>query len=210
MWTSFVALAAVLAMAGGLAVGSETKPRATLPDPIRLETGVPVGILDTESGAVAAADNYVASEDDALLSPAGIRRVVDTVWAPTDRAVELARPFPAAALAGKPATFAGLKLIAAVAADKLEAYTPRTAQVDVWEEIMAWSPTVEPTQRWTLDTVTLEWDSGRWLVASRAAAPDSATPVPAWTSGGGLDRTSRAFDARLVGMSAPYYRGSHP
>lgn len=203
-----LALAALCLMAGGLALGYESVPTAVRANPIELVHGVPVGTLDTRGGAVAAADNYVASEDQALLSPERIRRVVDTVWAPAERAVELAQPFPAAAVAGKPATFAGLRLTAAVAADKLGAYTARSAQVGVWHEFTIWSPTVAPTQRWSLDTVTLEWDSGRWLVASRSVAPDSATPVPAWTSGGALDRTSQAFDARLAGMSAPYYRGS--
>jgi hypothetical protein len=135
---------------------------------------------------------------------------VDTEWAPGDRAVELAQPFQAAALAGKPAAFADLKLAASVAAHKLESYTPQTAQIGVWHEITIWSPTVVPTQRWTLDTVTLVWDSGRWLVASRSSAPDSQTPVPSWTSGGRQERTSQAFDARLAGMSAPYYDGSQP
>ena len=62
----------------------------------------------------------------------------------------------------------------------------------------------------SLDTVTLVWDDGRWLVASRTSAPDSKTPVPAWTSGTPRDSTSEAFDTRLAGMSAPYYRGVTP
>src|SRR3974390_1826188 len=99
-------------------------------------------------GALVGADNYVASEDDSLLSPDQLRGVVDTEWASQERAVELAQPFPAAALAGKPATLDGLKLTAAVAADKLEAYSPQAAQVSVWSEITIWSSTVAPTQRW--------------------------------------------------------------
>jgi hypothetical protein len=196
--------------AGGLALGYRTTPKPGRPNPIRLEHGVPVGVLDTPVGALAAAENYVGAEDNSLLSPIELRRVVDTVWAPAERPVELAQPFPAAALAGKPATFAGLKLTGAIAADKLEAYSPGSAQVAVWHEITIWSPSVEPTQRWSNDTVTLAWDGGRWLVTSRAAAPDPATPVPAWTSGTATDRTSQAFDARLAGMSAPYYGGAHP
>jgi hypothetical protein len=191
--------------AGGVALGYETSAKPTRPNPIRLRDGVPVGVLDTPDGALAAADNYVASEDNALLSPDSLRRVVNAVWAPAERSVELAQPFPAAALAGKPGTFSGLKLTAAVAADKLEAFTPRTAQVGVWHELTIWSPSVEPTQRWSDDTLTLVWDSGRWLIASRSAVPDAVTPVPAWTSGAPADRTSQAFDARLAGMSAPFY-----
>jgi hypothetical protein len=195
---------------GAWALGYQTAPTVARPNPIRLERGVPVGVVDTPVGAIAAAENYLASEDDALLSRGQIRQVVDTLWAPDERDVELAQPFPAAALAGKPTTFPGLELSAAVAGAKLGSYTPRSAQVLVWHEITLWSPSVVPTQRWSLDTVTLVWDSGRWLVASRTAAPDSETPVPAWTSGTPQDTTSEAFDTRLAGMSAPYYRGLTP
>jgi hypothetical protein len=204
-----VALLLVLTL-GALALGYQTAPRIARPDPIRLVDGVPVGVADTPVGAVAAAENYLASEDDALLSRDEIRRVVDTVWAPDERVVELAQPFPAAALAGKPATFPRLELAAAVAGTKLESYAPQSAQVLVWHEITLWSASVVPTQRWSLDTVTLVWDGGRWLVASRTAAPDSETPVPAWTSGTPEDSTSQAFDSGLAGMSAPYYRGVTP
>jgi hypothetical protein len=209
MRTPFVvAVGAVLVTASALAMGYRTTPKVTRPNPIRLEHGVPVGVLDTPAGAVAAADNDVASEDDALLSPDEIRGVVDTEWAPQMRAVELTQPFLAAALASKPAAFAGVKLTAAVAADKLDAYSPQRAQVSVWSEITIWSSTVAPTQRWALDTVTLAWGSEQWLVTSRSAAPDSATPVPAWTSGGMQDRASTAFDTRLTDMAAPYYGGA--
>jgi hypothetical protein len=196
--------------AGALVLGYRTAPKISRPNPIRLVDGVPVGVIDTPVGAIAAAENYLASEDDALLSSDEIRRVVDTVWAPGERGVELAQPFPAAALAGKAATFPGLRLAAAVAGAKLESYAPQSAQVLVWHEITVWSASVAPTQRWSLDTVTLVWDGGRWLVASRAAAPDSETPVPAWTSGTRQDGTSEAFDTRLAGMSAPYYGGVTP
>jgi hypothetical protein len=201
-----VTMAALLmGTVGACALGYQTVPRVAPPNPIRLERGMPVGVADTAVGAIAAAENYLASEDDALLSPAEIRRVVDALWAPGDRDVELAQPFPAAALAGKPATFPGLKLAAAVAGAKLDSYTPQSAQLVVWHEITLWSPSVVPTQRWSLDTVTLVWDDGRWLVASRTAAPDADTPVPAWTNGTSRDSTSEAFDTRLAGMSAPYY-----
>lgn len=209
-WSLVVVVVALLVTLGALVIGYGTAPRRLVPNPVRFEHGVPVGVLDTPAGALAAADNYLASEDDALLSADRLRRVVDTVWAPAERGVELAQPFPAAAVAGRPATFAGLKLTAAVAADRLDVYTPRSARVGVWHEFTVWSATVAPTQRWSLDTVSLVWDSGRWMVASRSTAPDSATPVPGWTSGARGDRTSQAFDARLAGMSAPYYGDARP
>ena len=201
------ALLAMLAVvvAGAMAVGYKTAAKVARPGPIRLEEGVPVAVVDTPVGALAAAENYMGSEDDALLSRAEIRRVVEAEWTPAAREVELAQPFPAAALAGKPTTFPGLELVAAVAGAELVSYTPESAQAVVWHEITLWSPAVVPTQHWSLDTVTLVWDDGRWLVASRTAAADSETPVPAWTSGTPRDSTSEAFDTRLAGMSGPYY-----
>jgi hypothetical protein len=202
-----IGVAALLLPAVAFAAGYKTAPATAHRNPIRLENGVPVGVLDTPVGALAAADNYVSAEDDALLSGAAIRRVVDTLWVPRDRAIELAQPFPAAAVAGRPAKFSGLKLTAAVAGHKLESYSADTARVGVWHEITVWSSTLAPAQRWSLDTLTLVWDAGRWLVASRSPLPDSRTPVPAWTSGGAADRTAQAFNSRLVGMSGPYYGG---
>jgi hypothetical protein len=200
---------ALIAVAGAV-TGYRIAPKTARPNPVRIERGVPVGVLDTRTGALAAADNYLVAEDDALLSAAEIQEVVDELWAQGARAAELAQPFPAAAAGGRPRTFSGLKLTAAVAANRLESFTPQTAQIGVWHAITIWSPTITPTQRWILDTVTLVWRSDRWLVASRSSAPDRQTPVPAWTSGGAADRTSQAFDARLAGMSGPYYEGAWP
>lgn len=201
-----LALPVLILLIGGSAVaGAITAPSTLNSDPVVLRQDVPVGVEHSASGAVAAADNYVAAEDRALLRPAHLRRVIETDWEPRAQAAELARPLPAAALAGKPADLVGLRLTAAVAAQRLTAYSTHTARVRVWDEITAWSPTLAPTQDWHLDTVALAWRSGRWLVASRASAPDAQTPVPSWTSGEAADRTSSAFDSRLAGMSEPYY-----
>jgi hypothetical protein len=197
----------LLIAVAGLA-GRSTAPRTEHPDPIRLDHGIPVGVRDTPGGALAAADNYLASEDSALFSADQLRTVVDTDWLPQERSVELTQALPSAALQSTPAGLGDARLTAAVAADKLEAFTRVSAQVGVWHEITVWSsaPVISPpAQHWMLDTVTLVWDGSRWLVASRSTAPDSRTPVPAWTSGGPGDRTIEAFDTRLVGMSAPYY-----
>jgi hypothetical protein len=201
-----LALLAVAAIPGaGAAAGFATAPVTAHPNPIVLKQGVPVGVQGTPGGAVAAADNYVATEDRDLLSVRQLRTLVEADWAPSARSVELAQPYPAAALTGKLATFAGLHVVADVAADRLEAYAADSAQVDVWAEVTLWSPAIVPMQRWELDAVSLIWSHGQWLIASRSSSPDAQTPVPSWTSGGPGDRTSSAFDARLAGMSTPYY-----
>lgn len=189
-------------------VGYSTAPTTEHPNPIRLDHGIPVVVLDTPGGALAAADNYLASEDSALFSADQLRTVVNTDWLPQERSVELTQALPSAALQSTPFGLGDAQLTAAVAADKLEAFTRVSARVGVWHEITVWSsaPVVsQPAQHWMLDTVTLAFNGSRWLVASRSTAPDSRTPVPAWTSGGPRDRTIEAFDTRLAGMSAPYY-----
>jgi hypothetical protein len=204
-WTTNGLVCAVLVLGAAVAGGLATAPVTTDPDPIMVRQGVPVGVERTPNGAIAAADNYVAAEDRALTSAAGMRAVVETDWVPSARRVELAQPYPAAAIAGKPLSFPGLRLAADVAADRLESYSSNTAQIGVWDEITVWSSTVAPTQHWELDTINLVWGAGQWQVASRLTAPDAQTPVPSWTSGGPADRTSAAFDSQLAGMATPYY-----
>lgn len=185
-----------------------TKPRSSTAL-IALAHGIPVGVVDTPAGALAATDNYVASEDNALLSPFLLRQVVDTDWSPPERSVELSGRLASAALASTPAGLGNARLTAAVAGHRLDAFSARSARVSVWHEVTVWSsaPPVmsPPAQHWSLDTVGLVWDNDRWLVASHTVAPPSATPVPAWTSGAPSDRTNQAFTGRLAGMSAPYY-----
>jgi len=200
------ALAALAAMlAGSFVTGYVTVSGTAHPNPIRLEDGVPVGVLDSPGGAVSAAENYLAAEDGALLSPDQLRAVVKADWAPRAQPVELAQPFPVASLRSTPQQLGDGRLTGAVAATKLLSFDGRSAQVAVWHELTTWSSSVLPTQHWLLDSVTLAWQDGRWLVTSRSSAPDGSTPVPAWTSGGPADRTSEAFDSRLAGMTAPYY-----
>jgi hypothetical protein len=80
-------LAAGAAFGLAFAVGRATAPSPAPADAIRLVHDLPVGVLDTPAGALAAADNYVAvgitaSLDgreleafaDALVTPAGVSR----------------------------------------------------------------------------------------------------------------------------------------
>lgn len=201
-----IGLAALAAILGGAFVAGYSSELSTAnPNPIRLEHGVPVGVLDTPAGAVSAADNYLAAEDDALLTPGVLRQLVDTDWTSAGRGVELAHPLPNAALRTTPQELGDTHLAAAVAASRLESFSGQNARVGVWHEVTTWSSSVPPTQHWLLDRVTLVWENGRWLIASRASAPDATTPVPAWTNGGPADRTSEAFDSVLAGMRVPYY-----
>jgi len=200
-----LAIGAAVLVAGAFTAGLATRAHTAHPDPVRLDRGVPIGVLHTPDGAVAAADNYLAAEDGALLSPDQLRQVIATDWTPRERQVELSQPLPTATLKTTPQQLGDTRLTAVVAANKLESFSSNRAQVGVWHELTTWSSTRPPAQHWMLDTVTLVWQDGRWLTTSRVTAPDADTPVPAWTNGGPSDRTSQAWDEQLAGMTAPYY-----
>lgn len=200
-----VALVAVAALVASGTAGYATVGGTGDPNPLRLKAGVPVGVLDSPAGAVSAADNYVAAEDGALLSPALLRRVVQTDWIAVDRQSELSLTVPSAALRTAPGSMGGVRLTAAVAGDRLESYAPGAARVGVWHEVTLWSSSLVPAQHWSLDTVGLIWSGGRWQVASRVVAPAAQTPVPYWVNRAPGERTSAALSEMLSGMSAPYY-----
>lgn len=206
---------ALFVAAGTLGVTQATSP--THPNALRLERGVPVVVADTPQDAVAAADNYLAAEDQALLKPAKLRLVVDTDWAPQERQVELSQGLPWMALPPRttPSGAArgcggACRITGAVAANKLESFARGSAQVAVWHEIVLWGPAFEPSQYWMLDTLALVWDGRAWVVSSRVPATGSQTPVPEWTNGTAVDQTGLAWDQRLAGMTPPLYGGGRP
>ena len=143
-----IVVALVLIAAAGYATTGKTRD----PNPLRLHAGVPVGVLDSPTGAISAADDYLAAEDGALLDPSLLRLVVRTDWTPGDRASELALTVPSAALRTTPGSLAGVRLTAAIAGDRLEAYAPAVARVQVWDEVTLWSSSLPPAQHWSLDT----------------------------------------------------------
>lgn len=202
--TAVLAMSAVLALVAIGVVGYTSSPATRDPNPLRLVDGVPVGVLDSPDGAVSAADNYLAAEDGALLDPSQLRLVLRTDWTAAARSRELSLTVPSAALRTTSGSLGGVRLTAAVAGDKLESYTPRSAQVEVWREVTIWSQSLAPAQHWSLDTVQLVWSGDRWQIAARSVAPVAQTPVPAWLNGGSGSYTRARFDAALAGMSAPY------
>ena len=63
---------------------------------------------------------------------------------------------------------------------------------------------MSPRQGWNLVDTTLVWRRGRWLVLSMNTERTPA-PVPSVVFVDGPNNQSRVFDARLAGMTAPYY-----
>jgi hypothetical protein len=197
-------LAAMLAAAGAFALarltdGSGPRPAAG-PDPIRLDAGVPLGVLETHAGALAAGAEYLASARRTVLTdPAAFGALLARAWTPGARTSDLA--IERAALRQTPAG-AGLRLLVDVVSGRLLRMGRGAAELELWSAATFWSLQVVPTQTWSLDRVGLLWRGGRWWLEAIAAQP---SPVPDWAAGSAAQASSRAFDRALGDMSAPSY-----
>lgn len=198
-------LALTLALAGVLRPG---RPRGAVAPAGALELagGVPVGVLDTPAGALAACDNYLAIASQTVeQDPAAFAALVAQAYAPAIHARTLAQAQQLrAGDAGSMANYAaGGRGIAVIAARRLVSYTPRQVSVTSWLGGFVWGPELAPRQSWNLIDTTMRWQNGRWLVtASNVEATPAPVPAIVYVDGGN-DRDA-AF-ARLAGMSAPYY-----
>lgn len=182
------------------AAGRATLEAAAALDPVVLDAGVPVGVSHSPAGAIAAGADYVAAEHrTSATDPRVFRRLLAQDWTAGAGAGDLEAA--ERSLAQSPAP-AGLRLLAGVAAGKLDSYRGDTARVELWSQATFWSPTLAPTQTWQLDALTLHWSDGRWRVSLHAAL---RAPVPAWATVDGDSDTAGAFDAALPGMTAPDY-----
>jgi hypothetical protein len=190
----------------GVELAGQSGGRAPATGAIELESGVPVGVKDTSSGALAAADNYLADSAQTLeQDPSAFGQLVAKVYSPSARAQTLAaaQQLRLSDPAGMSNYSEGGRGLAVVAARRLDRYTPSSATVTSWLAGFVWGPHVPPRQSWNLVDTTLIWRSGRWLVASSQtdAAP---APVPAIVYVDGHSDGVAAFSA-LAGMTAPFY-----
>jgi hypothetical protein len=169
--------------------------------------GVAVGVLDTPAGALAAADNYLASASQTMeQNPAAFAALVTAVYAPASRASTL-RQAAQARTADVPdmRNYAqGGRAVAVIAARRLDRYTAGRATVTSWLGGFVWGPALSPRQSWNLVDTTLVWRRGRWLVLSMNTERTPA-PVPSVVFVDGHNNESPTFNARLAGMTAPFY-----
>jgi hypothetical protein len=201
-------LLALCAVAAGVLVGRATKPaHHGAPAAVVVVGGVAVGVLDTPAGALAAADNYLASASQSVeQNPAGFAALVEAVYASGSRASALAQ---AGRVRGTDVTnmrnyAQGGRAVAVIAARRLDRFTPGRATVTSWLGGFVWGSGISPRQSWNLVDTTLVWRRGRWLVRSMNTERTPA-PVPSVVFVNGANNQSAVFDARLAGMTAPYY-----
>jgi hypothetical protein len=208
-----VALAAAFlagALACGLALslgrGRASSPAAAPPGAVTLVGGIPVGVLHSPAGALAAADNYVALASQSVeQDPRTFEELVTQAYAPQARAGALseARRIRAADTQSMANYAEGGRALAVVAARRLDAYSPTSATVTTWLGGFVWGPRLTPRQSWNLVDTRLAWQHGRWLVVS-SSTDATAAPVPSIVYVRGDNNAAAAFSA-LAGMSAPFY-----
>jgi hypothetical protein len=205
---AFAGLLALCALAAGVLMGRATSHADhASPAAVVMVHGIAVGVQDTPAGALAAADNYVAIASQTVeQDPGEFAELVATVYAPAARSGTLAQAARArvADVADMRNYAQGGRAVAVIAARRLERYTPARASVTSWLGGFVWGPGLSPRQSWNLVDTTLSWQQGRWLVASMSTGRTPA-PVPSVVFVDGQNNQSGAFDARLVGMTAPFY-----
>jgi hypothetical protein len=208
---AFAGLLALCALAAGVLIGRASgHANHTSPAAVVTVGGVAVGVQDTRAGALAAADNYVAIASQTVeQNPVEFAQLVDTVYAPAARTSTLAQAARARAADGADMrNYAqGGRAVAVIAARRLDRYTPGRASVTSWLGGFVWGPRLSPRQSWNLVDTALTWQQGRWLVASMNTERTPA-PVPSVVFVDGNNNQSGAFDAGLVGMTAPFYGAS--
>ena len=201
-------LLALCALAAGVAIGRATNPaRHEVSAAVVMVHGIPVGIQDTPAGALAAADNYLAVASQTVeQDPAEFAGLVDTVYVAASRANTLTQTARArgADIADMRNYAHGGRAVAVIAARRLDRYTPTRATITSWLGGFLWGPGLSPRQSWNLVDTTLIWRGGRWLVAS-VSTERTPAPVPSVVFVDGPNNRSAAFDARLAGMTAPFY-----
>jgi hypothetical protein len=203
-----VLLLAFLAFLLGHALAASPAPA----NPVTNVNGVPVGIEHSPAGALAAADSYLAVEQESIeANPALETRLIETDDAPSYRAADLrsAGAVRAADPVGMRFWGRGGHAVWVLGARRLDAYSGDTAQVTAWDGTVYWGGNrAAPGQSWGLDQVSLVWSDGRWLVSNDAkASPDG--PVPASTpQAGGYNQSTAAFAQQLAGYTSPPYGGA--
>jgi hypothetical protein len=212
-------VAAVVLFGAGWTIGRSSAPekpaasdqggRAEASGPaVRFVGEIPIGVQRSRAGALAAADNYVATvSENVVKDPRLYSAVVRRVFAPPERVRALREATRARTLA--PAAVAdyaaGGSAVALIGARRLDTYDGTRAQVTTWLGGVVWGPSRRSTQRWQLVETDLRWDGQKWLVERMRPAARPA-PAPAVTRADDASSFERlTFDRELRGMTAPVY-----
>lgn len=195
-------LVALVLLGVGVVIGRSAAPREPVEERAlpgsagasRVVEGVPVGYLQSEAGAVAAAGNFTrVLGEKANFDPAFGERAypIFTVPEVRDDLLRRAQGFAAnvedaAALANDP----GVTLRGVPLGYRVESYTPADATVSVWyAAIGVGTPEVPMSTAWGTDRLTLVWTDGDWKIS---AISSTAGPEPPSNATDSADSTLAA------------------
>lgn len=204
-WLRAVVLSAgfVGILGGAFAAGRSIVRQPGRPDPIRLERRMPVGVLDSRAGALAAADNYVATGITASVDPSQLRAFADTVIDPAARGsfINASR-----SVDPRPGAPVGAHVVGIAVAHRLDHYVAGAADVAVWALASQWDGATPPTQYSALVELSLRWNGDAWQIISMLESVPG--PVTGLLAGPSEARSTAVWDQTLSGMSEPYYGDS--
>jgi hypothetical protein len=178
------------------------------PDPIQTRAGVPVGVGHSPGGAVAAADDYLTSEQASVeRDPQRFQALLSQDYAPATKQSALAD-----AAADRKRDPGGMRLWATggqsftvIGAHRLDWYRGDSAQVATWAGQIFWGPGQAPCQVWALGRISLAWRRGRWRVSAMTTLPGPPPAPSSLPQAGPADDTSDAFYSQLEGFSPVTY-----
>jgi hypothetical protein len=198
-------LTAVLAAAAFI-VG-HASPSAT-PNPIQLRHGVPVGVDHSPGGAVAAADEYLGTEQATVeRDPARFVALVSEDYASALKAAALAVAAQDRQRDPRGMTLwiKGGESFTVIGAHRLDWYRPKAAQVTAWAAQVFWGPGQRPCQAWSLGRITLSWSDGHWEVTGMTTLPVAAPAPAALPQAAPSDDSAAAFTSELAGFTPVSY-----
>jgi hypothetical protein len=201
-----VVAAAVALAAAGFTVGRAGGGPHDVAAPLTTIGRVPVGVVRSSAGALAAADSYLLVDQATIeQNPGRFGRLVGAVFAPSLRHQVLAQAATVRATdpSGMTLWAAAGRSVTLIGAHRLDRYGHGTAEVTDWIGTVFWGPDQPPKQAWSLARVKLRWSRERWLITGIATRLASPGPVPALTpQANPSDDTSGAFDNTLAGFTA--------
>jgi hypothetical protein len=197
----------IVALTAAAFFAGQGSPNAA-PDPIQMRDGVPVGVGHSQGGAVAAADDYLATEQASVeRDPERFQTLVSD-----DYTTALRESALMGGLADREQDPRGMRLWArggqsftVIGAHRIDWYRGDRVQVTAWAGQIFWGPGQPPCQVWSLGQVTLVWRQARWQVTAMSTLPAPA-PAPAeLPQASAADDSGAAFNAELGGFTPVSY-----
>jgi len=203
---ALAATVVLVLMATGFIAGRAGGARSGPAAPIAEVDGIPIGVVASRAGALAAADSYLIVDQQAIeQDPGRFQALVREAFAAAIQhdVLEQAAAVRAQDSRGMALWASGGRSATMIGAHRVDFYRDGAAQVTSWVGTIFWGPGQPPKQAWDLARTQLRWTDGRWLVTSMVTRLPTPGPVPASTpQADPRDDTAGDFDNALAGFGA--------